>query len=101
MDYMCCECIVSKNSRKDLCMHVCVQQIFTAKQPHEYLAKEGSEISTSFHTLQLWSSRSAFFSLSHPGFGKEMCSDRWNDHTLHRGNMHWVVELRQDQGHLL
>jgi len=35
-----------------VCMYVCVQQIFTAKQHLEYLAKEGSGSSNSFHTLQ-------------------------------------------------
>jgi len=48
---MCCEC-KRKNSRKDMCMPVCVQQILTVMQHHEYLAKEGSGISTSFHMLQ-------------------------------------------------
>jgi len=36
IDYMCCEC-KSKNCRKDVCMPVCVQQIYTAKQRHVYL----------------------------------------------------------------
>jgi len=35
-----------------MCMHACVQQIFTIMQHSEYLAKEGSRISYSFHMLQ-------------------------------------------------
>jgi len=45
IDYMCCEC-KSKISRKDVCMHVYVQQIFTAKPHHEYLQRKalGSQL---------------------------------------------------------